>query len=1301
MRPFVEIGAKTSAVRFRLCPLAMPRLGMADDWTLTWVAGPDAGGAVVLGHGAHVIGRAHGAAARCDDPALEPHHLLIEITADGAALRQLTGRLPVRVDGQPLLDSVATATTARVEVGHSVLTVSPGDLTAAGQATDPANVTVTPAGSVVVRRPRAAAVWNPAPVIQPTQREVSGQTTGGVLPALLALAGAGLVAVLLHQPMFLIFGAIGAIVAFGTWGGQRIGLLHRRRREARDQHQDLARFEAAVEAQRGEYLAHHRSNDSTPASARRAIEGLTADLWERRCAHLDGLAVSVGFGSIAWTPHVDGNVDDHDSTGNLSAMAILDDLALVAEIGPTCRLAVRGTAEGARSVVRSIVMQLAANCGPADVRLVVVTTEPARWTWLEQLPHATTAAGRVAVVAESELWETVAQYDVAPHPHLVAITDSPHLLAARTSPLRRVVVAERSTALIVLVGADDGIPHVCTSLLDLCGPTHARWHADAALASLPVQARCAGIGERSAARLVRCLSGLVDPEDPLGGAGGLPREVSLLSLLMSHQPAAIAASWLAAGVDPLPRTVIGVAGDGVVDIDLDRDGPHALIAGTTGAGKSELLRTLVVGLAVASSPDHLTFVLIDYKGGSTFDACAQLPHVVGVVTDLDEHLANRALRSLHAELRRREQLLRTAGAADLAAYRRITAGGVLPRLVVVIDEFAALVSEQPDFLHALMGIAQRGRSLGVHLILATQRPSGVISDDIRANTNLRLALRLHDTTDAIDVVGDGAPAAISRGLAGRAVMRLGPDEMLSFQTARCTIPLPEGGTELGVLVDAVRSACVLVGVRPPASPWLAPLPVRLPLDESSVVEGIVGLVDDPDRQRVVPLRWARGDGHLLLVGTAGSGVTSTLVLLGTAAIADGSGTHLYVIDGRGDEALANFENSPWCGGVVRLYERERVIRVINRLADELARRIADPAKPHHPIVVLIDGLDAVRSLLNDLETVAESDMVETMLTLGPGHDMAMVCAVDRVAAVPSTVLTRCAQRWVFHLTDPLDAVALGVAPVDVPGPIPGRVVVASTGLEAQLMFGRPPLAARADGPCPTVVECLPAVLHSADLPAVHHIGDDSLLSIGVRFGDGHTCNLDVPDGEHVLIIGPPRSGRSTTLQRIVRAWVDAYPDGWWRVVAPRRTMLDEQHRHRTFAEILDDIAPTGRVLIAIDDAELVDDVGGALAALAATRRPGLLIVATGKPDSLRQSYGHWTGVVRRSRLGIVSAASSDFDGDLVGAVLPRRLPIPARPGLVWLVSDGDAVLAQVAVDSGSHRPEAGRSRCLLSNQAGL
>ena len=1261
---------------------------MNDIWTLMWEAGPDAGATAVLGCGSHIVGRARGAAVRCDDRALEPHHLLIEISPprapdgapSGVTVRQLTGRVPLRVDGDAITDSALIVSAARLEIGHSVLTMFPGDLTAPAQGLNLANITPTSAGSVVVRCPRAAGVWSPGPVVPPADRTMRDDTSGGVVPALLALAGSGLIAVLLHQPMFLVFGALGAIVAFGTWGGQRITMLRRRRRDTLTAQDELAEYESAVAAQRTAFVAHHVANDSTPVSARLAIEGRTADLWARRGTHVDGFAVSIGLGTIAWTPRLDDGAGMRTATGNLSAVALLPDLPLVADIGPQCRLAVRGHPDQARAAARSIVMQLAANCGPADVRIAVVTSEPARWRWLEQLPHATTAAGLVAVVAESDLLETVAESDIAPHPHLVVITDEPELLAARTSPLRRVVVADRSTALIVLVGPDCGIPHVCSSLLDQCGPVNARWHADAALASLPVQARCFGISEQSALRLVNSLSGLVDPEDPLGGAGRIPRDVSLISLLASPEPAAIAASWLAGGADPPPRTVIGMASDGVVDIDLDRDGPHALMAGTTGAGKSEFLRSLVVGLAVSSSPDHLTFVLIDYKGGSTFDACADLPHVVGVVTDLDDHLASRALRCLRAELRRREHLLRVVGAADLASYRRRAPIEVLPRLVVVIDEFAALVSEQPDFLHALVGIAQRGRSLGVHLILATQRPSGVISDDIRANTNLRLALRLHDSADAVDVVGDRAPAAIPRGLPGRAVMRLGPDEILTFQTARCTAPLAEGGTELDVLVAAVRQACALVGARPTVSPWLAPLPSHLPVDGSAIAQGIVGLVDDPDRQRVGPLRWNRADGHLLLVGAAGSGVTSALVLLGTAAAVDGSGCHLYVIDGRGDKALAMFEHSPRSAGVVRLHERERLLRLLNRLADEVGHRVAHPAAPRHPILVLVDGLDAVRNAVDDLETLAESQMLDTIIALGAAHDVVMVCSFDRAAAIPSSVLARCAQRWIFHLTDPLDASALGVAAADVPAPQPGRIHVVSTGLEAQLMLGTLPLPACVDGQVPAPVECLAAALDAVDLPAGSLLGDDSLLPLGLRFGDGRVCTVDVPDGEHLLIIGPPRSGRSTTLKRMVHAWRDAYPDGWWRVVAPRRSALDEQHRYRSFAEIIDDVPAAGRALLAIDDAELVDDVGGALAALAASRRPGLMIVATGKPDSLRQSYGHWTGVVRRSRLGIITTSSSDLDGDLVGATLPRRVPVPARPGLVWLVADGDITLAQVAID---------------------
>ncbi|HSB88342.1 MAG TPA: FtsK/SpoIIIE domain-containing protein, partial [Ilumatobacteraceae bacterium] len=950
-----------------------------------------------------------------------PHHVIIEITAEGASVCQLSGRLPVRLDGAPLDGVVNVRSRSTLEIGHSILSMSPGELTGPGQ--NGANVSATARGQVLVRGPRAAPELDLRPLQPLADHRVGNDSSGGLLPALLALGGSGLLAILVHQPMFLLFGAIGAVAALGTWGGQRIGTLRRRRSEARARAEDAARFEREVACQRQQFLDHHRAHASTPASARQALEGPTAQLWARRGSHADAFAVSLGLGTIAWTPQVaERRGGDADQ---LTATSLLPDLPIVADLGSGCRLAVRGERERTEAIVRSLLVQLAANCGPADVRFVVVTRYRERWAWLEPLPHATTAATSLTAIDDAELPEAIAELDAASGMHIVVVTDAPEVLATRTSPLRRAMSGDRSMAVIVLVPATDGVPHMCTSLVDVGGPMLARWHADAALASLPEQVRWAGISECSAAALAHRVAGLVDPEDVLTATRAVPRDVGLLSLLPRADVLGIVDAWAAGGLDPAPRTPIGIATDGVVDIDLVRDGPHALLAGTTGAGKSELLRSLVAGLAVACSPDHVNFVLIDYKGGATFDACAELPHVVGVVTDLDDHLADRALRSLQAELRRREQLLRDGSAADLSAYRRAPTAHPLPRLVVVVDEFASLVAEQPEFLHALVGIAQRGRSLGVHLILATQRPNGVISDDIRANTNLRLALRLHDAGDALDVVGDRSPATISRSMPGRAVVRLGPEEVLTFQTARCTAGEADGTTALEQRVSAVRSAFTSIGGHPPRPPWLAPLPTEIPVDDDALARGAVGLVDDPDRQQIVPLHWRTGQGHLLLVGSAGSGTTSALVLLGCAAIAAGSGCHVWAIDGRGDPTLDGLLRSPWCGGVVRLHERDRLVRLLNRLGRELTTRVADPGAPRQPIVVLVDGFELVRTSLDELETSPEFEVLDTIAAVGAAHDITLVAAFDRAAAVPSVMLARCSERWLFHVGDPLDAAALG------------------------------------------------------------------------------------------------------------------------------------------------------------------------------------------------------------------------------------------------------------------------------------
>ena len=318
-----------------------------------------------------------------------------------------------------------------------------------------------------------------------------------------------------------------------------------------------------------------------------------------------------------------------------------------------------------------------------------------------------------------------------------------------------------------------------------------------------------GVDDRWAHRLSRALALLRDAT-PDGRNEVPPGQARLLDLLPTDvtDATSLETAWR---LEPhSTRVPLGVGADGEpYVVDLATDGPHVLVAGTTGSGKSELLQSLVAGLAVANRPDRMSFVLIDYKGGAAFRDCAGLPHTVGLVTDLDGHLTERALQSLGAELRRRERMLRAAGCTDLDSYLADGANGAdaadaadaadsadlaaaprgrppMARLVLVVDEFATLVDELPDFVGGLVGIAQRGRSLGVHLVLATQRPSGVVSADIRANTGLRIALRVTDPAESRDVVDVRDAADISRSTPGRAVARTGSAGVSLVQTARVT-----------------------------------------------------------------------------------------------------------------------------------------------------------------------------------------------------------------------------------------------------------------------------------------------------------------------------------------------------------------------------------------------------------------------------------------------------------------------------------------------------------------------------------
>lgn len=317
---------------------------------------------------------------------------------------------------------------------------------------------------------------------------------------------------------------------------------------------------------------------------------------------------------------------------------------------------------------------------------------------------------------------------------------------------------------------------------------------------------------------------------------------------------------------------LGRGEHGDVTVDIVEDGPHALVTGMTGTGKSELLATWVTAIASANGPERVTFVLADFKGGTAFEPLRELRQVAAVITDLDEEGARRGVSSLTAELRRREAVLAATGARDVREV-------AMPRLIIVVDEFAAMLSEHPDLGAVFTDVAARGRALGMHLILGTQRAAGVVREALAANCPLRLSLRVGDAADSRLVIGSDAASELPGGAGSRGLglVRRPVD----------TAPVP-------MRIALTRAADLrAIGLRwadhaPPLSPWLDALPKCLPLAELTASAAgastsvIVGRADDPAHQSQPLETLAVGeDRGLVLLGAPGSGRSTALRSLAT------------------------------------------------------------------------------------------------------------------------------------------------------------------------------------------------------------------------------------------------------------------------------------------------------------------------------------------------------------------------------------------------------------------------------------
>lgn len=1309
---------------------------------LVTTSGPDSGLTHELTTGRHVIGRGERTSLRVADPALSREHIALDVDRDGVRAEDLTTTNGTLVDGAPVpADGLRVRAGSLIRAGHTTFAVQT-------HRARPSRRRPSGAGTLAVNpMPHLPSTPPPARISIPEEPRAPHRRRIPWVMVLIPLPFAGLLA-LFFGPRMLLFGLLTPLLAIASALSDRSSS----RREHRENHAAWVRDRARAGAHLSEALAAERRQrlHAAPDAAALldAARGDSTRLWERRPEHEEHLALRLGLATVTARVEVDHGQRD-------TASPALDGVPLVVDLEEVGVLGVAGDRPSRDRLARHLLGQLTVLHSHHDVRVSVVADDEGWWSPFASLPHlrehdGVPGSARIAVDEDSATAllaghahltrERRAEQDrtstkvSAPTAHVLVVDDAGRW---RTDPGLRAVLAhgrEQQVLVLALAGSTEELPHECLAVAVLVGDEIRLRVAGREAARGTVD----GTGPTWTRRVAAALAPLRDAT-PDPGRGGLPSTARLVELLDldPDDRAATRARWTREGT-PGPmdlRVVVGAGSEGEHHIDLRRDGPHALVAGTTGSGKSEFLQSWVAALAAHLSPEEISFVLVDYKGGAAFAECARLPHTVGLLTDLDPTQAERALTSLDAELTRREHILAASGAKDIDDH----SGSPLPRLMIVIDEFRMLAEEQPDALAHLMRIAAVGRSLGVHLVLATQRPGGIVSADIKANVNLRIALRVRDRVDSDDVLGCKEAADIPEDAPGRALSRTGGSPARAFQTGRIAghalsedagvlvrrpgepWPVPirtadPGPTDLQRLVRTLEATADDLGLAPPHRPWLPPLPghipgVDLPAGEADLGAPF-GLLDLPDQQRQEPLCWTPETGHWMVAGGPGSGRTTTIAAVVTSAAHTWTPSRLQVqVIGDGSATLAALAPLPHVGSVIDGEDLPVLRRFLDRLDAEVSDRRAllrergfdtldawwrsvdeDPAGTPPPphLLLAIDGWGRLTRPRDATDLGESTELLETLLRDGSAVGLRALVAGGR-EMFSGRISSLLGNRLVLHLPDRGDAALAGLRAADLSTRmIPGRAHHLPGGRLAQVALPREvsstyPSRHAETGARPWVATPLP---HEVDLDTLPPATPAS-IPIGIGGSGQDPVHWKVPGARRFLVCGPARSGRSSTLTTLARqalvaglpvavltgGGLDAPPglDDCHHVdVEDREGLIALRQQHPDLAVVVDDADR-------VDGAPVTDVLREILRRVDADQ--GLVMAATSTQVATHQIRG-LVAELGRSRTGVLLQPTTRADGDALGLRVP---PLSRVPGRGYLVAEGDAREVQVAQVRGGVR----------------
>ena len=878
----------------------------------------------------------------------------------------------------------------------------------------------------------------------------------------------------------------------------------------------------------------------------------TEHLWERTVDDDDFLVIKVGNGSLPLLSEIKYptsrfSLDEDDLEDKMYQLAkkpvILNDVPITIDLKKQKVVGITGNTVGTMNLVLQMAIQTVMLHSYDEVKILFLLGEEQsdQIELLRYVPHVWSDSRDMRFIATNsqeayqigdhikkklEIFEEETRKTENFSVHYVVFALSRRMFDS--VEILKSVLEEPSKYPVSILTVYDEVPKECTALINMTSEFQGRVSFLREPLTEDAEIHLDSFDEQKAQKSIRTLSS--KSLRALTQSYTLPKSYTFLEMFSAGRTEHlnILQRWENNNPSLSLAAPVGVSTDGdqlILDLHQKYHGPHGLVAGTTGSGKSEFLITYILSLAVNFHPDEVAFVLIDYKGGGLTGAFddpnrgIHLPHLIGTITNLDGATIQRSLISIESEVKRRQRVFSEAisktseGTIDIYSYQRLYRNGILtepmPHLFIICDEFAELKQQRPEFLDQLVSISRIGRSLGIHLILATQRPTGIVNDQIRSNTKFRVCLKVQDKSDSSDILN--RPEAAELKEPGRFYLQVGNNEQFSLGQSgwsgaqyypqdtietkkddsvqfvdntgqNLIVVSPETNrtasdkSQMIAVVEAIIKAANDIGYNSKML-WNPPLPDVIDAEQQEAVENQItaaehitvtlGLVDDPEYQDQFPFVYDFTDSqNLLIVGEQATGKSVLLhtILRSIVNRYTPEQFQFYVLD-YSTRLFRLYKDLPHCGNILQEEDSpslETFFRMIQKIISERKRLFSDlelddyeSVNRVHPIPLIMLMIDGYSGLSASKEGDSISYRLRSYISGCSKYGIKLVIAARSLNEIPSQMKGEMGDRIAFRLHDKYEyREVLEVNTESVPADKPGRGMcsIEGRGLEFQALM---------------------------------------------------------------------------------------------------------------------------------------------------------------------------------------------------------------------------------------------------------